>query len=93
MLSLVLLGGFVAYGPQISTTVGGLLAEQLTKGLTPSTACGDSSAQPSPQAAGQEEEDGKARKESTGKPQKQAAGERAVADTETTKSDAATPDC
>ncbi len=93
MVSMVLLVGFLSFGPQISSAVGGLLSKQFTKDLTPSTACGDTSAQQSPQAAGQEEKDGKARKKSTDKPQKQAAGERAVAETETTKSNAATPGC
>jgi hypothetical protein len=37
--SMVLLVGFVAYGPQISSAVGGLLAERITKDLTPSSDC------------------------------------------------------
>jgi ferric-dicitrate binding protein FerR (iron transport regulator) len=37
VFALVLLGGFLAYGPQISTAVGEVLAEQFTKGLTSST--------------------------------------------------------
>ena len=44
VLSMVLLVGFVAYGPQISTAVGGMLAEQLTKNLTPPPACDENSA-------------------------------------------------
>lgn len=39
LVALVFLGGFLAYGPQISQVVGGVLGEQFTKGLRSSTAC------------------------------------------------------
>ncbi len=42
VVSTVLLVGFVAYGPQISSTVGGLLAERITKDLTHSSDCDES---------------------------------------------------
>ena len=93
VVSMVLLVGFVAYGPQISSAVAGLLTEQFTKNLTPSTACGDTAAQRPRQAEGHERQTGKAREKRSERPQKQAAGEPATARTESTETGGASPDC
>jgi hypothetical protein len=93
VMSLVLLGGVVAYGPQISSAVGGLLAEQLTKNLTPSTACGDTAAQRPRQTEGHEQQSGNARTKRSERPQKQAAGEPATAKTESTETGGVSTDC
>jgi hypothetical protein len=61
VLSLVLLAGVVAYGPQISTAVGGTLVEQLTKDLQTPPACDENSAEGSRRvAAGRGQQAGQA---------------------------------
>ena len=53
VFSLAVLGSFLAYGPQMSAAVGAMLAEQFTKGLTPSTACDESVVGDKPRATKQ----------------------------------------
>lgn len=57
LVALVFVGGFLAYGPQVSQVIGGVVAEQFTKGLRSSTSCdADAAAQdlkPSKQTAKQ----------------------------------------
>jgi hypothetical protein len=94
VLSLLLLAGFVAYGPQISTAVGGMLAEQLTKDLTPPSACDENSADGSTRAAaGQDQQGGRAGKSKEGKSQKEPASRSAAGEVESTETGGVAPDC
>jgi len=94
VMSLVLLAGFVAYGPQISTAVGGMLAEQLTKDLTPPSACDENSADGSTRAAaGQDQQSGKAGKSKPSRSQKEPASQPAPGEVEPTETGGAAPDC
>lgn len=93
VLSLVLLAGFVAYGPQISTAVGGMLAEQLTKDLTPPPACDENSAEGAKAAAGRDQQGGQAGETRSRRSQKETAGESPAGDSETTETGGASPDC
>lgn len=90
VVSTVLLVSFVAYGPQVSSAVGGLLTEQFTKNPTPPTACGDTGARHSRHAAGQGQP---GRKKRTRTAQNHAAGRSAEARTGTTGTSTSTPDC
>ena len=94
MLSLVLLAGFVAYGPQISTAVGGMLAEQLTKDPTPPAACDENPAEGSRRgAAGPDQQAGQAGETGPGKSQKERAGKAPAGDAGRPETRAASPDC
>ena len=93
VLSLALLAGFVAYGPQISSAVGGMLAEQLTKDLAPPPACDENSAGGPKAAAGRDQQGGQAGEARSGKPQKGSADEPAAGDAGPTETSGASPDC
>jgi hypothetical protein len=81
VLSLFLLAGFVAYGPQISTAVGGMLAEQLTKDLTPPSECDENTVEGSKRgAAGRDQRAGQAGETRSGKSQKEPAGKPVAGD-------------
>ena len=93
VLSLVLLAGFLAYGPQISTAVGGMLAEQLTKDLTPQPACDESPTEGSKAATEQDQQTGQADETRTGKSQKEPAAEASAGEAGSTGPGVASPDC
>jgi hypothetical protein len=93
VLSLVLLAGFVAYGSQISTAVGGMLAEQLTKDLAPPPACDENSAEGPKAAAGRDQQAGQAGETGSGKSQKKPAGKAPPGDAASTETTGASPDC
>jgi hypothetical protein len=93
VLSLVLLAGFLVYGPQISTAVGGMLADQLTKDLTPPQPCDENPAEGSKAAAGRDQQGGQAGKTRPGKSQKESARRATADDAGSTTHGGASPDC
>jgi hypothetical protein len=94
VLSLFLLAGLVACGPQIFTAVGGMLADQLTRDLTTPSACDENSADGSTRAAaGQDQQGGRAGKSKHGKSQKERASQSVAGEVESTETGGVAPDC